>query len=80
MCSRILKIGEHRKLVISLNIYFRAIYHFYAGKTSLLFPFAENSLQSYFMFTKLALVPLYLVCAAAHVKKINDGKITVPFT
>ena len=31
------------------------IYHFYADKTPLLFLFAENSLQSYFMFKKLAL-------------------------
>ena len=69
-----------KKWLFRLIYYFRAIYHFYADKTPLLFLFAENSLQSYFMFTKLALVPLYLVCAAAHVKKINDGKITVPFT
>lgn len=43
------------EIVISLNIYFCAIYHFYADKTPLLLLFAENPLQSYFMFKKLAL-------------------------
>lgn len=80
MCSRILKIGEHRKNSYFVEYLFLCNIPLLCRQNAIVVPIRGKPTAVIFCVYETSLSPPYLVCTAAHVKKINDGKINVPFT
>ena len=79
-CSRILKIGEHRKNSYFVDYLFLCNIPLLCRQNAIVVPVRGKPTTVIFYVYETSPRPLYLVCTAAHVKKINDGKVTVPFT